>query len=538
MSADGAAAVLDLARRLQEERRWSDAATVLEHVLSVEPDREDVLRALMQNHSAAGRTLEALKVLGDLRARHPEGVYLARDMVEQTQPAIERYNLHMRSKDVAQAAPYASALADLSPHNPIVVRTAMTCSQTLGDMERAGRYAEALLALDPDDISAHEVMAEVCRGRGDQDGDLAHRSRVALVDRPTLHPLVRLKDIHDVASGLLCRPLNPDALEELEKLLAAQGRHNVTEPEETGWPGWERHYRLMLESIDIPAVLGPTPDAAPEPETTFADAAGKAMSWDDVAARADALGAKVVFLVAADEAYVELYGRWYVRSVLKHCDVPCMVVVHVIGGGARLARSAQVVDVADDRLVFAGDDFDEAAVTTKVHDAPPKGMAAKPIGHFQSIRFLQAGGLLRRLRRPLFISDIDLLLQRGVSDLLDGNRDADLVFNENENSSNAGARLTTNLVLAFPTPTTEAFFRFVSVYLNRLLTRDHLTRWIDQVALMLGRHHLNARHPQAQLRYFDVSLDINNVMYRTWQENPFRFLSLYHGFDMSSLQLD
>lgn len=536
--AGGTAPVLDLARRLQQERRWGDAATIFEHVLIVEPDREDVRRALMQTHSASGRTLDALKVLGELRARHPDSVFAAQDMSEQTRPAIERYNLHMRANDVEHAAPYASALADLSPTNPLVLRTAMSCNQTLGDMEAAGRYAEALLKLEPDNLSAHETMAEVCKARGDQAGDLDHRSRVALVDRPGLHPLVRLKDIHDVASGLLCRPLDANALAELEKLLAAQSQYKVTEPEETGWPGWERHYRLMLESIDLPAVLGPTPAAPPEPRTTFADAAGQAMTWDDVTARADAVGAKVVFLVAADEAYVEMYGRWYVRSVLKHCDVPCMVVVHVIGGGAGLARSAQVVDVQDDRLVFAGDDFDEAAVTTRVHDAPPRGMAAKPIGHFQSIRFLQAGGLLRRLGRPLFISDIDLLLQRGVADLLDGNEGADLVFNENEGSSNAGARLTANLVLAYPTATTDAFFSFVSAYLSGMLTRDHLTRWIDQVALMLGRHHLRARHPQVQLRYFDVTLDINNIMYRSWQENPFRFLSLYHGFDMSSLQLD
>ncbi|WP_269713817.1 tetratricopeptide repeat protein [Caulobacter sp. NIBR2454] len=529
--------ILELARRLQEERRWSDAATIFEHVLAAQPDREDVLRALMHNHSAAGRTLEALKVLADLRVRYPDGPELARDVAEQTQPAIERYNLHMRSKDVAQAAPYASALADLTPNNPLVLRTAMTCNQTVGDLESAGRYAQTLLALDPEDISAHETMAEVCKARGDQAGDLAHRSRVALLDRPSQHPLVRLKDIHDVASGLLCGRLDDKAVAELEKLLAAQEQHKVSEPEDSGWPGWERHYRLLLESIDLPAVLGPTPAPSPEPQTVYADANGQSMTWNDVAKRADTLDAKVVFLVAADQAYVELYARWYVRSILKHCDVPFLVVVHVIGGAEHLGRSATTVDVHDDRLIFAGDAFDEAGVTTKVYDAPPKGMASKPVGHFQSIRFLQAGGLLRRLGRPLFISDIDLLLQRGVSDLLERCEGADLVFNENQNSFNAGARLTANLVLAYPTPVTDLFFRFVSAYLGQMLDRPVLTRWIDQVALMLGRHHLHT-HAEPQLQYFDVTSDINNVMYRTWQENPFRFLSLYHGFDTSSLEAD
>jgi len=42
--------------------------------------------------------------------------------------------------------------------------------------------------------------------------------------------------------------------------------------------------------------------------------------------------------------------------------------------------------------------------------------------------------------------------------------------------------------------------------------------------------------PKAQIGYFDTSSDINNVMYPSYQEHPFRFLSLYHGFDTSSLE--
>ncbi|HVX36106.1 MAG TPA: hypothetical protein VHC71_07785, partial [Hyphomicrobium sp.] len=35
---------------------------------------------------------------------------------------------------------------------------------------------------------------------------------------------------------------------------------------------------------------------------------------------------------------------------------------------------------------------------------------------------------------------------------------------------------------------------------------------------------------------FDTNSDINNIMYRSFQQNPFRFLSLYHGFDTSTLE--
>jgi hypothetical protein len=44
--------------------------------------------------------------------------------------------------------------------------------------------------------------------------------------------------------------------------------------------------------------------------------------------------------------------------------------------------------------------------------------------------------------------------------------------------------------------------------------------------------------PGANLQYFDTNSDINNVMYRSFEKNPFRFLSLYHGFDTSTLDSD
>src|SRR5205814_6139071 len=72
-------------------------------------------------------------------------------------------------------------------------------------------------------------------------------------------------------------------------------------------------------------------------------------------------------------------------------------------------------------------------------------------------------------------------------------------------------------------------------YLEQALSRDEVTRWVDQFALMLARHHLSLK-ANPRIDYFDTNTDINNVMYTSYQEHPFRFLSLYHGFDTSSLE--
>ena len=63
-----------------------------------------------------------------------------------------------------------------------------------------------------------------------------------------------------------------------------------------------------------------------------------------------------------------------------------------------------------------------------------------------------------------------------------------------------------------------------------------MTRWIDQLALLLARHHLMRHGLDPKVGYFDTASDINNVMYTSYQAHPFRFLSLYHGFDTASLE--
>jgi len=102
-------------------------------------------------------------------------------------------------------------------------------------------------------------------------------------------------------------------------------------------------------------------------------------------------------------------------------------------------------------------------------------------------------------------------------------------------SKNAGSRLTANLLLVNPTENAALFLRFLRRYLEQALSKTEVTRWIDQFALMLARHHLT-RQENPRIDYFDTNSDINNVMYRSFRENPFRFLSLYHGFDLSTLE--
>ena len=242
-----------------------------------------------------------------------------------------------------------------------------------------------------------------------------------------------------------------------------------------------------------------------------------------------------MFFAAADKAYVELYGRSYIESILEHSDVSSLIVLHVIGGAKQLRDIVRAVGISSNRLFFTADTFDAGSIKTRCFDAPPKGLSKLPIAHFQSVRFLRVGALLQKLQLPVFVSDIDLILQRGVSDLMREFAGHDIVLNENRHSANAGSRYTANLLLLNPTENAAIFLRFLRSYLEKALSAREVSRWIDQFGLMQARHHLMQRRPDALIGYFDVNSDINNVMYTKYQEHPYRFLSLYHGFDMSTL---
>jgi tetratricopeptide (TPR) repeat protein len=532
------AGLFDLGLKLQGEGRVCDALTIFDHLSEIAPGNAQILRAQLAALGAEGRVLEALgRLVAARRGLAPQEMMA--EIQAHSGAALDRFNAHLNAGEIDQAEPYAAALAELAPGNVAVLGAALSCNLALGRPEPAQRYAQALLSLDGDFAPARQAMADACRRSGDVEGEIAHRLFLALSPKNDIHPLLRLKDIHDLSSLILRRPLTGRATGQLEALLAAARFLEVPVEPGSEFEGWAKHYQLLLRAVDLAAVRGATPAPVVDGDIEYAAADGSALTGAEVRAKADGLSAEAVFFVAADEAYVDLYARWYALSVLRHVDVSSLVVVHVIGGAGRLGAIAARVGVDDPRLVFAADVFDaEAASAVRCYETPPKGLMAKPVAHYQSVRFQRLGGLLDLVERPVFVSDIDLLLQRGVLDLLARTAADDVVLNENEISEAAASRITANLLLVRPTPAARTLLRFLRAYLDRALAGEEVSRWIDQLALLLAWQHLAFQEPDAKVGYFDTTSDINNVMYQSYQAHPFRFLSLYHGFDTSSLEND
>ena len=525
-----------VAQALQAERRPAHALPILAHLATLHPSRSDLRFAHVAVLAEAGRTLEALRQLNALKQRGftPE---LLTTIQAQAEAAVAVFNAYLARNQIAEAEQIAAALAELMPHNAALLKAARSCNDALGRPEQSKRYAEAIVAVAPDDREARAALADLLHGAGELGPEIEHRVALALSPPTDQHGLVTLRDLHDAAGLILCRPLTPTSRAQLDALLGAARSLDVQTPPGTEWEAWVRHYSMLIDALDMDLALTP-PAPRPIGKIEMMAATGETLDWKSLCAKADGLDARCVFFAAADEAYVDLYARWYALSVKRYADVPFLAVIHVIGGKGALKAIAAKVGVNDPRLVFTADDFDPASATTKIYDAPPKTWTEKPVAHLQSVRFQRIGALMAKLKRPVFVSDIDLILQRGVEDLLAAHGGDDVVLNENELSFNAGSRTTANLLLLNPTKPALAFVDAVAAYLDDRLARPAVTRWIDQVALTLARHNLQANSPGAKIGYFDTKSDINNVMYQSYQDHPFRFLSLFHGFDTSSLEDD
>ncbi len=526
--------ISELARGLRREGRVCDALMLLNHLESLQPGDAGTLRQLANILGVEGRTLAALEKLCALKAVTADKEALLDDIRAQLPAAMRRFNDHLAANELEQAEKYAAAMAALVPGNVALLNSALSCNLALRRYEQAKKYASAILRFDPNHAAARALLAS--HDMPDVGSEIERRVAQVLSEQQDAHPLLRLRDLHDVVSLILCETLTDTRVAQIGRLLDTARRLTVDVPAGSELAGWETHYRLALKAIDIDAVIAPTPQVAREPALALASSTGKNLSWSAVQARVKRVGAKAVFFAAADRKYVDLYAPWYIKSVLKYCDVGCLVVVHVIGGAGQLKEVARSLGIVDERLIFAGDRFDAKRIETKCYDTPPKGLIAMPVAHFQSIRFLRLGALLQQLRLPVFVSDIDLILQRGVKDLLQRAASTDVMLNENTLNKNAGSRLTANLLLVKPTKNAALFLRFLRATLEKALAGDAVSRWIDQFTLLLARHHLERHGKAARIGYFDTDSDINNVMYKSYQDHPFRFLSLYHGFDTSSLE--
>src|ERR1700722_5743866 len=136
-----------LAAGLGAEGRGRDALLLLEFLSAVDPGDADTLRLLVRLLGAAGRMLEALERLCDVKEASTDMDSLVESIEEQIPAALEWFNGHLAAGDIAEAEKLAAALVTLIPRKRAAVEAAHNCNLALGRAEQASHYAAMLRLL-------------------------------------------------------------------------------------------------------------------------------------------------------------------------------------------------------------------------------------------------------------------------------------------------------------------------------------------------------------------------------------------------------
>jgi predicted Zn-dependent protease len=250
-----------------------------------------------------GQTLQAIEKLAELRSVSTDADTLLNEIKTQMLPAIERFNAHLAAGEVEDAEHYASALAALVPRNVALMDAVFACNLALGRKEKAAAYASALLALDSSHAGARALLY------GDADASAESEQAPAQAPAEEVHPLLRLRDMHDAISAILCQPLTAEGIAQTQQLLRASRELAIEVPAGSEWEAWVKHYRLALEAIDLTAVERPTPKQTSDAGLKLMSSSGVPLSWQALQEKAARLRAKTMFFAAADRTYIDLYAE-------------------------------------------------------------------------------------------------------------------------------------------------------------------------------------------------------------------------------------
>lgn len=539
VSPQAASALLDLGNRLLAEGRLADAFTLSDHLsCAVGQMIPGALLLRARCHHDQNRMLDAvtdLRRFRDLTGSLTGHENFATSVFNKSNLAILQLQTESRFDE---AADIAENLVSLLPGWAPMVTVATRLMYALGRSQEAANYARQLLKLEPGSELANYLLFWEAQQAGDKVAQRYHLLRLAEITQSDNPPHLRLQLFLNLLSLLLAPmkavpgdiQLARNIARRAEQLTDAEIQNNDAAKD------WFRFFHLVIQAVVLEQELGDKPEGQASGPTRCVSSTGSGMSTFDIQTVARKTGAKTVFLVAADEKYFRLYARLFALSALVNSDVPSLIIIHVIGGDGRLVELAQSLGIDDERLILTADDFDPATVTTLCVDSPPNSIASVPLAHFQCARFAQTEYLLSNLELPIFISDIDCILLAGVDDILQSKYEHDVVFNFNAIGKTPGDTLTANLLLLNPTHAGKIYSSFLRDYLNRALKKKEVSRWIDQIGLLMIFNHLQLIETPLSVGYFAGESDINNGMYTSIPDKPCRFLSLFRTFDLASLE--
>ncbi|KPF81451.1 hypothetical protein IP70_23975 [alpha proteobacterium AAP38] len=473
----------------------------------------------------AGRIEDTAPLVEVLVSRTRDREVLQQQLGPLIAEAIRQRAMYVEQGDEARIETMQRIIASLYDKCPAANRWAMGRSTAQLKEPAAARYAHLVLAHEPDDVMALHMAARFATATGLKDEELALRRRFMAqqTDR-----LLQMYNCLRLIWFYLHGPLNEQtkaAIMHCRNLPLRQSRALYGDP---SLQIAHDHCELMLDCLDLDFLNHPQ-DVAIQP-LLLHDHRGRRLDLDQVRQEALREGVRTVLLAAGDDLYLDRYARSFAKSALANSDEPIMVVLHAIGGRDRIEDIAARIGVISERLYYSADDFDDAPYRyTTVNN---ECTFEKPVAHYQCVRFDVADSLLQGLGLPVIAADIDTLVLGGTSSL--SARTDDVILNFNPLATGFAALITANLLRLRPTPGARRFMGAVRAYLRGELAKPKITRWIDQVALLMAKLHCEQNRTPVIIGGFEEK-DINNTIYLRFDNYSIRFLSLYSTFDLNSI---
>lgn len=428
-----------------------------------------------------------------------------------------------------QAVLLARVLAEIWPEKPELGHQAIAVSMQENRPALAARFAHRVLAIDPDDSVAPHIAIDYASRIGALDQEYALRLRLLDSTRPS-HPTLRLLNCFRLSWYCLQPPLTAEKSALLARCKTVASQLPMPDIQDREQHFIHRHCHAVLDALD-PAFIQSAPVADLRDFPIF-DHQGHPLDMKGVQRIARERGAGTALLVAGDHHYIQRYARFFIRSVLANQDEEVLIIVHAIGGLGKIAGIAQELGIDAPNLFFSADDFDETAHRGTAVEKD--GFIDKPVAHYQCARFEVAASLTDRLGLRVIVADIDTLMLRGTATLASEQQGQDVCLNINPFAKGVGAIVTANLVMINPTAGTRYFMGALLSYLRRELARPVVTRWVDQIGLLLAKVHCESTGQPVRIGRFSGA-DINNDMFERYLPLPYRFLSLYGNFKLETI---
>jgi Flp pilus assembly protein TadD len=339
-----------------------------------------------------------------------------------------------RYEEALAACVAAPLLADTAPWIPLAEGMLQA-----GHPDLARRLLAHLNTLYSEDAALHERLALVALAQADFAGAKAAAERAAALDPARPWPRVVLAE---------------SALRE-ERFDEAETGYRALADAGSEW--------LMCRTVYFSRAffdrLQEQDDDLPPPQTI-------------VAATSDDFD--YVVLVSCDSKYFAEYAGAFVNAYARNGGARGLLHLHVVDPPAGFA-------VIVDRLI-AKTGIEKIAVTCEANPFPDLSQLKQKV-FYTCARFLHFGTWLQAYRKPIVCFDVDAIIEKPLTPLLEACRHADLGLVRREPRRAIWLDIVGYTVVGQPTPASAAYFRLLRRFLT-YFARNSLLYWqVDQIGL-------------------------------------------------------